>query len=162
MSNSFWDILKIEEKKALYVILFLTCLTPGILYLYLKDPTFLTSLTSTKTILLGLVGAAPALALNMILAFTVAYLAFTRKKYEKNENNRLQEKVLNRVALTSGIMATSLSLNLCVVALYFMDFNASGLFKGLAVFVDVAFVVAFVFLMRRKVDQDLFHHNFGG
>ena len=161
MSNSFSDILKIEEKKALYVILFLTCLTPGILYLYLKDPTFFTSLTNTKTILLGLAGAAPALALNMILAFTVAYLAFTCKKYEKSEK-RLEEKVMNRVALTSGIMATGLSLNLSVVALYFMDFNASGSFKVLAVLVDVAFVVAFVFLMRRKVNQDLFHHNFGG
>ena len=161
MNSSLSDILKIEEKKALYGTLFLTCLTPGILYLFLKHPTSLSSLSNKKTILIGLAGASPCLALNMVLAFIIAYFLFTREKY-RSAKPRLEEKVINRVALTSGIVATSLCLNLYIVALYLMGLSAPSWFKYVAMIADLVFVGGLVFLMKWKVDQDLEFHDFGG
>ena len=160
MTGSFSDLISIGYKRAVYAALILTSLTPGILYLYLKDRPFFESLGSTKTVLFGLAVASPVAAFNMAIAFAVAYLAFTRERYQKGK--RLKEEVINRVILLSTMMATSLSLNLCVIGLYLARFQVSGALKILALLVDIVFVIVFALLLKRKVDLDLFHHDFPG
>jgi hypothetical protein len=160
MSGSLSDLITIGYKRAVYAALILTSLTPGILYLYLRDRPLFESLGTAKTVLFGLAVASPVGVFNMAIAFSVIYLAFTRKQYQKGE--RLKEEVINRVILLSSMMATSLSLNSCVVALSFMRFEVSVGAKLLGLLADIAFVVIFAFLLKRKVDQDLFHHKFPG
>ena len=160
MPGSLSDLISIGYKRAVYAALILTSLTPGILYLYLKDRPLFESLGSAKTVLFGLAVASPVAVFNMAIAFAVAYLAFTREQYQKGE--RLKEEVINRIILLSSMMATSLSLNFCVIGLYFVRFEVSGGLKILALIVDIAFVIVFAFLLKKKVDQDLFHHKFPG
>jgi len=160
MPGSLSDLISIGYKRAVYAALILTSLTPGILYLYLKDRPFFESLATAKTILFGLAVASPVAVFNMAVAFAVVYLAFTRKQYQKGK--RLKEEVLNRTILLSSMMATSLSLNLCVVALYLTKFEVSLGLKILALLVDIAFVTIFTLLPKKKVDLDLFHHDFPG
>jgi hypothetical protein len=160
MSNSVSSFLNVGYKRAVYVTLILTCITPGILYLYLKDRPFFESLSNIKTIFLGLSVASPVIAFNIALAIGAVYLAFTMKKYK--EVKRLKEEVLNRVAFISGILATSLSLNLCVIGLYIIGFEASFWHIVLAFIFDIIIIIVFVLLHKKKVDLDLFNHDFAG
>jgi hypothetical protein len=158
--GSLSDLTSIGYKRAVYAALILTSLTPGILYLYLKDRSLFESLATAKTVLFGLTVASPATVFNMAIAFAVAYLTFTREQYQKGE--RLKEEVINRIILLSSMMATSLSLNFCVIGLYLAKYDVSRGLKILALIVDIAFVIVFIFLLKKKADQDLFHHKFPG
>jgi hypothetical protein len=160
MPGSIFDLISIGYKRAVYATLMVTCLTPGILYLYLENRPFFESLATTKTILFGLAVASPVAVFNMGIAFAVIYLLFTREKYQKG--NRLKEEVINRAILLSTMMSTSLSLNLCVIGLYLLKFQSSWLLKLLALLADIALVIVFALLLKRKVDLDLFHHDFSG
>lgn len=160
MSNSSSSFLNIGYKRAVYATLILTCITPGILYLYLKDRQFFESLSNIKTIFLGLSVASPVIAFNIALAIGGVYLFFTKEKYKKGK--RLKEEVLNRVAFISGILATSLSLNLYVIVLYIVDFKASFWDIGAAIIFDIIIIFVFVLLHKKKVDLDLFDHDFPG
>ena len=160
MSNSSSSFLNVGYKRAVYAILILTCITPGILYLYLKDRQFFESLSNIKTIFLGLSVASPVIAFNIALAIGVVYLAFTKDKYK--EGKRLTEEVVNRVAFVSGILATSLSLNLCVIGLYIINFKASFWYIVSAFIFDIIIIFVFVLLHKKKVDLDLFDHDFPG
>lgn len=160
MSNSPSSFLSVGYKRAVYAILILTCTTPGILYLYLKDRPFFESLSNIKTVFLGLSVASPVIAFNMALAVGVVYLAFTKEAYKNGK--RLKEEVLNRIAFISAILATSLSLNLSVIGLYVTEFKASLWNMIIAFIFDILVIIVFVFLHKRKVDLDLFHHDFPG
>jgi len=160
MSNSSSSFLNVGYKRAVYAILILTCITPGILYLYLKDRQFFESLSNIKTIFLGLSVASPVIAFNIALAIGVVYLAFIKEKYK--EGKRLKEEVMNRVAFISGILATSLSLNLCVIGLYIINFKASFWYIVSAFIFDIIIIFVFVLLHKKKVDLDLFDHDFPG
>lgn len=160
MNVSLSNLLNLGYKRALYATLAIACLTPGILYVYLKDPQSFQSLGNVKVLLLGIAIAAPVLAFNLSIAFTTVYLLCTTKRYEHGK--RLMEEVLSRIILTSGILATGLLLNICVVILYFLEFKASRGQMIWALILDILVVIGSTLLVKKKADHDLFKHGFAG
>ncbi len=130
MPGSIFDLISIGYKRAVYATLMVTCITPGILYLYLENRPFFESLSTSKTILFSIAVASPVAVFNMGIAFAVIYLLFTREQYQKGK--RLSEEVINRAILLSTMMSTSLSLNFGVIGLYFVKFQVSCWLKILA------------------------------
>jgi len=160
MSNPISDFLSFGYKKAVYGTIVLTCITPGILYLYLKDFLTFNSLGDIKIILFGVALASPLIVFNMAIAFLIVYLAFTMKKYQKGK--RLTEEVLNRIIFMSSILSTSLSLNLAVIIFYLVADKSVIWYKILAFVFDIIIIIICIFVMKKKADLDLFYHDFPG
>lgn len=158
MSSSISDFISIGYKRAVYGTLVVSCITSGILYLYLNDFPSFNSLANTKIIFLGFAIASPLIVFNIAVAFVVVYLAFTKEQYQEGE--RLKEEVLNRIIFMSSILATSLSLNLSVIGLYFIEFKPDNWHKIAAFIFNIIILIICIFTMKKKVDLDLFHHNF--
>lgn len=156
------DIGGIGYKRAVYATLIATCLTPGILYLYLEKPSLFSYLGTAKTILFGLAIAAPVLVFNMALAFLIVYGLFNTNRYRDKEKGRVTEEVLNRIVLTSSILAASMSLNLSVLYLSLWKLDVSCWVKVAALSLDFLLLMLVILLLKEKVDHDYFHHGFCG
>lgn len=162
MSGFSTDIGRIGYKRAIYGSLIATCLSPGILYLYLEKPSLFSSLATAKIILFGLATAAPLLVINMAVAFLIVYCLFTTNRYRDKDKGRVTEEVLNRIVLTSSIFAASISLNLSVLYLSLWKFYVSSLVKVAALSLDFVLLMVVILLLKYKVDHDYFHHGFPG
>ena len=160
MTNSISDFISIGYKRAVNAVLIVTIFTPGILYLYFKDLSLYKSLDAIKIVLFTLSIPSPILVLNISISIIIVYLMFTTERYKKVE--RLKEEVINRVAITSGLFATSIFINSGIVALYVANFKPSKCLIFSAFILDVGFVVLLTCLLRRKVNLDLFNHDFPG
>ena len=160
MASTLSDVISIGYKRAVYAALVLTSIAPGTLYLYLQDRSVFETIGTVKTVLFGLAVASPVAVINMAIAFLLTYALFTKERYR--EGTRLKEEVLNRIILLSTLMATSFSLNVFVVVLYLARFALPSWGKMAALAVDALLVAVFVWLLKRKVDQDRDCHKFGG
>ncbi len=165
-SQSLSNLLSIGYKRTLYTALTLTCVTPGILHLYLQDRAAFGSLSTIKTVLIGLAIASPVVALNMAVAFAMVYLMFARDKYYKDNNDtsnkvkRLSEEKMSRIVVMSAVLAASLSLNLSVVAPELLAFKVQRWHAVSALVFDLALVLICIMVLKKKVDIDIDRANF--
>ncbi len=160
MANSMTEINSIGYKRAVNVVIMMTILTPGILYIYFKDLSLYQSLDVTKIVLFSLAVPSPILTLNLTISFVFSYLMFTKDRYKKGK--RLKEEVINRVAITSGLIASAIFINLSFIALYAVKYNPPNKLIVIGLVLDVLFVISSTLLLSKKVNLDLFYHDFSG
>ena len=160
MSNSFSQFISIGYKRAVNVVLMVTIFTPGILYLYYKDLSLYKSLDVIKIVLFSLSIPSPILVLNISISIITAYLVFTSERYKKGK--RLKEEVINRVIITSSLFASAIFINSGFIALYIVNFNPSKCLIISGLVFDIILAISLTLLLRRKVNLDLFNHDFNG
>lgn len=160
MANSFSEFISIGYKRAVNVVLMVTIFTPGILYLYFKDLSLYQSLDTIKIVLFSLSIPSPILVLNISISIIITYLMFTTERYKKGK--RLKEEVINRVVITSGLFASAIFINSGFIALFIVNFNPSKCLIISGLVFDIIFVILLTCLLRRKVNLDLFNHDFAG
>ena len=158
MSGS--DMFGVGDKRAVNILNILGSFTPGVLYLYFKDPSLYQSLDSLKIILFSISIAVPIIILNLSISFTISYITLATKS--AREGKRLQEEVINRIAITSGLFSSSIFLNSAFIVLYQLNYIIGSCLITVGLLADILLVIAFTCLIRRKVNHDLVNHNFGG
>ena len=155
-----FDLSGLGEKRAVNIVLFMGVFTPGVLYLYFKNPSLYQSLDTAKIFLFSLSIGTLILILNLSISTIISYMTFTTKRYR--EGNRLKEEVINRIGITSGLFSSSIFLNSAFIALYVSNYNLKTHLIVAGIILDIVLVIFFTCLIRRKVNLDLFYHKFPG
>jgi hypothetical protein len=154
------DLFSVGDKRAVNILNILGSFTPGVIYLYFKDPSLYQSLDSVKIILFSISIAVPILILNLSISIAISYITLTVRRYRAVD--RLKEEVLNRIAITSGLFSSSIFLNFAFIVLYLLNYTIGLWLIILGLLADILLVILFTCLIKRKVNHDLFYHNFPG